>query len=112
MPATIDAQEQLEKIAGIDRSIARLEKKNGENEAVIAELHGIDSTLSTQIEALQVRSHSLQTRGAQRRTEVEVFITTQHTAAEDAAKLDDLEVQCTDLSSQLQESEVSPPLDD
>lgn len=31
----------------------------------------------------------------------------QHTAAEDSAKLDELEEQCTELSAQLQESEVA-----
>jgi hypothetical protein len=138
-------QDQTEKIAKLDKSIAVLEKKNSKNESVIADLQKTDEKLSAQIEALQVCRASpphlefpdLTLPGhwfllarelspspltplppspatplisdcfSPLSLPCPVFNTLQHTAAEDSAKLDELEEQCTDLSNQLQESEVA-----
>jgi hypothetical protein len=48
-------QEQLDKIAVLDKSIAGLEVKDARNEAQIAVLQNADEKLSTEIEALQVK---------------------------------------------------------
>eukprot|EP00615_Pteridomonas_danica_P008799 CAMPEP_0114363750 /NCGR_PEP_ID=MMETSP0101-20121206/26854_1 /TAXON_ID=38822 ORGANISM="Pteridomonas danica, Strain PT" /NCGR_SAMPLE_ID=MMETSP0101 /ASSEMBLY_ACC=CAM_ASM_000211 /LENGTH=190 /DNA_ID=CAMNT_0001510655 /DNA_START=32 /DNA_END=604 /DNA_ORIENTATION=- len=76
-------EEQIEKINVLDKNIANLDSANSNNEADIAILQKTDEKLTVAIEALQ------------------------HTAAEDSEKLDELEIQCTDLSNQLLESEVA-----
>jgi len=51
-------QEQLDKIAVLDKSISGLEVKDARNEAQVAVLQQADEKLTVSIEALQVRTRA------------------------------------------------------